>query len=130
MTKTKGVSPKLAAAVAPPLTAVVTHMILTGKVDRASLALLAAILIGAALGYHAPRGGAVTTAVTTTLGPPLIAATSNPASATSSWSVTGSPADEGDDGDDHLPGDLATRTPDAAPVDEIDVADLNHPEVK
>jgi hypothetical protein len=54
MPKTLGISPKLAAAVAPPLTAVVTHMILTGKIDRASLALLAAILIGAALGYHAP----------------------------------------------------------------------------
>lgn len=62
MTKTKGVSPKLAAAVAPPLTAVVTHVILTGKIDRASLALLAAILIGAALGYHAPRGDTTTAA--------------------------------------------------------------------
>lgn len=58
MQRTKGISPKLAAAISPPLTAVTTAMILTGDVDRTSLAALAAILIGAALGYHAPRGQA------------------------------------------------------------------------
>jgi hypothetical protein len=50
------ISPKLAGAIGPPLTAVVTAMILTDTVDRTSLAALAAILIGAVLGYHAPGG--------------------------------------------------------------------------
>jgi hypothetical protein len=59
MHRTKGISPKLAAAICPPLTAVVTAMILTGTLDRASLAALAAIAIGAALGYQAPRGETV-----------------------------------------------------------------------
>jgi hypothetical protein len=56
MTKTKGISPKLAGAIGPPLTAVVTAMILTNTVDRTSLAALASIAIGALLGYHAPAG--------------------------------------------------------------------------
>ena len=50
------ISPKLAGAVGPPLTAVVTAMILTNQVDRTSLAALAAIVLGALLGYHAPAG--------------------------------------------------------------------------
>jgi hypothetical protein len=37
--------------------------------------------------------------------------------------------DAGDDGDDTLPAELKTHPVDAAPVDEVDVADLNHPEV-
>ena len=71
----KGISPKLAAAVGPPLTAVVTAMIATSK---------------------------------TPLTPP----------------------DSGDDGDDGLPTELADRPVDPAPVDEVDVPDLNHPEVQ
>lgn len=48
------ISPKLAAAIAPPLTAVVTAVILTNTFDRTSAAALAAIAIAAVLGYHAP----------------------------------------------------------------------------
>jgi hypothetical protein len=62
MHRTKGISPKLAGAICPPLTAVVTAMILTGSIDRASIAALAAIAIGAALGYQAPRGETVASA--------------------------------------------------------------------
>ncbi|HET6502093.1 MAG TPA: hypothetical protein VFG87_15160 [Amycolatopsis sp.] len=122
MSKTIGISPKLAGAIGPPLTAVVTAMILTDTVDRTSLAALAAILIGAALGYHAPVGrtAATVTAGTGFVAQPVMGGTMS----------TGKPdTDDGDDGDDHLPAELATRDIDPTPVDEVDVPDLNHPEV-
>jgi hypothetical protein len=120
MTKTKGVSPKLAGAIGPPLTAVVTAMILTNTVDRTSLAALAAILIGAVLGYHAPRGDTTVTLnkLPAAIAEPVMGGTMS----------TGKP-DSGDDGDDHLPAELETHPVDPIPVDEVDVPDLNHPEV-
>lgn len=59
MLRTKGISPKLAAALTPPITAVSTAMILTGDVDRTSLATVAALVIAAVLGYHASPGSFV-----------------------------------------------------------------------
>lgn len=133
MTKTKGVSPKLAAAIGAPLTAVVTAMILTNEVDRVSLAALAAILIGAALGYHAPRGAAVTATIAPPSAPPATGSAASAGGPPPMWTTATSShitfSDTDEDGDDHLPGDLADRIPDPAPVDEVNVADLNHPEV-
>jgi hypothetical protein len=49
------VSAKLKAGLAPPLTAFVTTVILTGDVDKTALATLAGLLIGAGLGYETPH---------------------------------------------------------------------------
>jgi hypothetical protein len=139
MHKTKGISPKLAGAIGPPLTAVVTAMIAAGTVDRTSLAALAAVLIGAALGYHAPVGkvtaapapGIVASTTTTTspvyVAQPAMAGTMGPV--TGDWRKGVPVEGAGDDGDDALPAELETHPVDTAPVDEVDVADLNHPEV-
>lgn len=111
MSKTKGISPKLAGAIGPPLTAVVTAAILSGTVDRASLAALAAIAIGAALGWHAPRGQAADAPTIThhfTMPDPAPPAAE----------------DLGDDGDDALPAELADHpAATSVPVDEIDSPD-------
>jgi hypothetical protein len=56
MIRVKGISPKLSQAISPPLTALVTTVILVGAIDRSALATLAGIVIGAVLGYHAPVG--------------------------------------------------------------------------
>jgi hypothetical protein len=128
------ISPKLTAAIAPPLTAVVTAMILTGDVDRTSLAALAAIVIAAALGYHAPSGATkplVTQSFTTgnpgftfSAGPmsaaqPIMAGTMGP----SGPGMT----DDGDDGDDQLPAELEQHPVDSPPADEIDQPDATVP---
>ena len=113
------ISPKLAAAIAPPLTAVTTAAILSGTLDRASLAALAGVAIGAVLGYHAP--GLVQSR-------PLAPAMFGTTSATGGASFTLGAAkafesfpDSGDDGDDKLPAELADHpvTVDP-PADEVD----------
>jgi len=115
------ISPKLTAAIAPPLTAVVTAMILTGDVDRTSLAALAAIVIAAALGYHAPSGVAkplVTQSFTT--GNPGFTFSAGTAPAAQPTGMT----DDGNDGDDQLPAELADHpAATSIPHDEIDSPD-------
>ena len=114
------ISPKLTAAIAPPLTAVVTAAILTETVDRASLAALAGVVIGALLGYHAPPGLPAplklepiqasfgTTSFTTTGGPPVTYQTAG--------------TDNGDDGHDTLPAELADHpVAENPPADEVDL---------
>lgn len=52
----KGISPKLIAAIAVPFAAVVSQVIVTGRIDRESIAAIATLAIGALAGYHAPVG--------------------------------------------------------------------------
>lgn len=100
------ISPKLAAGLAPPLTAVVSALILTGTLDRTSLAALAAIVIGAVLGYHAPRLEPASSSLTV------------PSAAAETF--TG----DADDGDDALPAELVDHPiTTAPPADEIDSPD-------
>jgi hypothetical protein len=135
MTKTKGISPKLAGAIGPPLTAVVTAMILTNTVDRTSLAALASIAIGALLGYHAPAGKAAASGTEHVWLPTMStgAGTTGTLTGTTEFtrSATSDPAgDNGDDGDDHLPAELVKREPDTpTTADAVDRPDPNHPEV-
>lgn len=51
-----GLSPKLLAPVITALSAVVTSAIVTGRLDRTQLAVLATSLIGAAAAWLAPTG--------------------------------------------------------------------------
>jgi hypothetical protein len=110
----KGISPKLAAAIGPPLTAVVTAMILTNTVDRTSLAALAAIAVGAVLGYHAPVGATTTT--------PLAAPMFSTSSSGAGTNIIASPVFAPDtDGDTMLEPELADKKPMLlAPPDEVD----------
>jgi hypothetical protein len=106
MTRTKGISPKLAGAIGPPLTAVATAMILTNTVDRTSLAALASIAIGAALGYHAPAGKAATPTATDAPGGFFTTAS---ASSTSGGYANAATGDDDDDDTRAIP-----DNPDAA----------------
>jgi hypothetical protein len=113
----KGISPKLAAAIGPPLTAVVTAMILTNTVDRTSLAALASILLGALLGYHAPVG-AVKSEPITVMAPVV---TSSGPGTNVSFSAFQPTKDPDTDGDTMLEPELAAKpTPADVPPDEID----------
>ena len=110
------ISPKLAAAIAPPLTAVTTAAILSGTLDRASLAALAGVAIGALLGYHAP--GLVQSRP---LGPPMMFGTAG-STGGSSFTFGAAKADDGDDGDDQLPAEFAYHpVAENPPADEVDL---------
>ena len=145
MSKTLGISPKLAAAIAPPLTAIVSAAILTSTLDKQSAAALAGVVIGALLGYHAPAGQTKADKPVFEFGPQ----SSGTASSFHISVPSGSPPDgmagtmgpvTGDwrkgvpddtDGDDQLPAELADRGTDMpAASDEVDQPDSNHPEVK
>ena len=92
------ISPKLAAAIAPPLTAVTTAAILSGTLDRASLAALAGVAIGALLGYHAP--GLVQSRP---LGPPMTFGTTGAmAAGPATFQTTGTATDPALDDPDHV----------------------------
>ena len=51
-----GISPKLIAAISVPLSAVVSKVIISGDIDRVSIAAIATLLIGAVASYLAPVG--------------------------------------------------------------------------
>ena len=149
MSKTLGISPKLAAAIAPPLTAIVSAAILTSTLDKQSAAALAGVVIGALLGYHAPAGVQKLPSVEAqaparnlpsgashlehltweqTGGVPLDGMAGTMGPVTGDWRK-GVPDDT--DGDDQLPAELADRGTDMpAASDEVDQPDSNHPEVK
>lgn len=131
------ISPKLTAAIAPPLTAISSAAILTGSLDKTSLAALAGVVIGGLLGYQTPH----TTGTPITADDPStplfnektgVFAASSPAGGVqvvNTWSPTATDGDTGDDGDDTLPAELGTHPIDVGIVpDAIDQPDPNHPE--
>ena len=128
MSRTKGISPKLAAAIGPPLTAIVSAAILTSTLDKQNAAALAGVIIGALLGYHAPAGrviqfgpqpsGAGSTFTASTSNTVLDGMVGTMGPVTLDWRK-GVPEDT--DGDDQLPGELADAEPHHdPPPDEVD----------
>ncbi len=126
--RTSGVSRKLVAALAPPLTTIVGTLITTGTLDRAQLAVAASIVLGGALAYFSAPDAVAVPATTT----PLVLTGVSTTAATADWTtlsgVSAAPADD-EDGDDGLPPEVENHLSEVPPPDEIDQPD-DHTEAR
>ncbi len=116
--RTLGVSRKLVAALAPPLTTIVGTLITTGTLDRAQLAVAASIVIGGLLAYFSAPDAVTRPALPAAYSLATGLGAQPTAGAVAHWTVSGGPHDDpgpremdrepADDGasDDHEKRDL------------------------